>query len=208
MLLDRSQADGDAVMGAMALAMRSQASTSHDDPSSSVAAERDLARTTVLLEGAGGATLERLSDARTTITEQDGARARAVLHRSVRELSHFGAAGGLRAPAGHRRASDRRGLRGHQLRGRNDAARRRAVSLLGWPYLPGKEIAGAVREFGAAVTDLEVGQRAAAFLPGGGGFSPVAVAPRSLATGRLTVAVNELASLAEIPAVHQLLADG
>jgi hypothetical protein len=60
-LLARAEADGDAVMTAIALAMRSQASKRCEEPVSSVAAERDLARATILLEGAGGETLERAS---------------------------------------------------------------------------------------------------------------------------------------------------
>lgn len=37
-----------------------------------------------------------------------------------------------------------------------------------WPYVPGLEVAGTVREVGAGVSDLTVGQRVAAFTPGGG----------------------------------------
>ncbi|MFC4588849.1 quinone oxidoreductase family protein [Sphaerisporangium corydalis] len=37
-----------------------------------------------------------------------------------------------------------------------------------WPYVPGLEVAGTVREVGAGVGDLTAGQRVAAFTPGGG----------------------------------------
>lgn len=44
-----------------------------------------------------------------------------------------------------------------------------------WPYTPGLEVAGRVRETGPGVTDLAPGQRVAAFTRGGG-FADVAVA--------------------------------
>src|ERR1700744_2793590 len=37
-----------------------------------------------------------------------------------------------------------------------------------WPYAPGLEVSGAVREIGPDVTNLAVGQRVAAFTAGGG----------------------------------------
>jgi NADPH2:quinone reductase len=37
-----------------------------------------------------------------------------------------------------------------------------------WPYVPGLEVAGTVREVGADVAGVSVGQRVAAFTPGGG----------------------------------------
>jgi len=37
-----------------------------------------------------------------------------------------------------------------------------------WPYVPGLEVAGTVRELGPEVTGLSVGQRVAAFTRGGG----------------------------------------
>jgi NADPH2:quinone reductase len=37
-----------------------------------------------------------------------------------------------------------------------------------WPFLPGEEVVGTVREVGAGVEGLDVGQRVAAFIPGGG----------------------------------------
>jgi two-component system, cell cycle response regulator len=57
-LLDRAVSDHDPVMTATALAMSAQVSPSSEDPAM-VAADLDLARATVLLEGAGGETLER-----------------------------------------------------------------------------------------------------------------------------------------------------
>lgn len=54
-----------------------------------------------------------------------------------------------------------------------------------WPYGPGLEVAGVVREVGAGVTGLVVGQRVAAFT-GGGGLAEVA-----LARAVLTVPVPE-----------------
>jgi hypothetical protein len=57
-LLDRAQADGDIVMAALALAIRAQAVNAFGDPVSTVAADRDLARASVMLETAPGASLE------------------------------------------------------------------------------------------------------------------------------------------------------
>src|SRR5689334_21609264 len=37
-----------------------------------------------------------------------------------------------------------------------------------WPYAPGLEVSGAVREIGPGVTELAVCQNVAAFIPGGG----------------------------------------
>jgi NADPH2:quinone reductase len=48
-----------------------------------------------------------------------------------------------------------------------------------WPYRPGLEVAGHVREVGAGVTGLAVGDRVAAFT-GSGGLAQVAVAASSL----------------------------
>jgi NADPH:quinone reductase len=48
-----------------------------------------------------------------------------------------------------------------------------------WPHVPGREVAGTVREVGAGVEDLTVGQRVAAFVPGGG-LAEVAVARAAL----------------------------
>ena len=44
-----------------------------------------------------------------------------------------------------------------------------------WPYVPGLEIAGTIRSVGSGVHDLHVGERVAAFTPGGG-LAEVAVA--------------------------------
>jgi diguanylate cyclase (GGDEF)-like protein len=60
-LLDRAQADGDVVMSALAFAMRAQAVNSSRDPTSTVAADRDLARACVMLETAPGNSLEHAS---------------------------------------------------------------------------------------------------------------------------------------------------
>src|SRR2546423_4874441 len=49
-----------------------------------------------------------------------------------------------------------------------------------WPYVPGLEVAGAVREVGPGVAELVVGQRVAAYT-GGGGLAEVARA-RAVAT--------------------------
>lgn len=48
-----------------------------------------------------------------------------------------------------------------------------------WPHVPGREVAGTVREVGAGVEDLTVGQRVAASVPGGG-LAEVAVARAAL----------------------------
>jgi diguanylate cyclase (GGDEF)-like protein len=60
-LLERSLADGDVAMTAIAYAKRARVLTRADNPSSSVAADRDLGRASVLIEGAvdGGHTLAR-----------------------------------------------------------------------------------------------------------------------------------------------------
>jgi diguanylate cyclase (GGDEF)-like protein len=60
-LLDRAQADGDVDMSAVALAMRAQAVNASGDPTSTVAADRDLARACVMLETAPGSSLEHAS---------------------------------------------------------------------------------------------------------------------------------------------------
>ncbi|GGO94066.1 quinone oxidoreductase family protein [Wenjunlia tyrosinilytica] len=54
-----------------------------------------------------------------------------------------------------------------------------------WPHVPGLEVAGTVREVGDDVTGLTVGQRVAAFSPGGG------LAEVALARAALTVAVPD-----------------
>jgi diguanylate cyclase (GGDEF)-like protein len=59
-LLERAEGDGDAVMTALALATRALAWTS-DDPASSVSANADIARASVLLEDADGGALERVT---------------------------------------------------------------------------------------------------------------------------------------------------
>ncbi len=53
-LLKRAEAEGDAVMSALALAKRARVLTSAADPALSVAAEMDLARASVLIDGAEG----------------------------------------------------------------------------------------------------------------------------------------------------------
>jgi diguanylate cyclase (GGDEF)-like protein len=60
-LLDRAIADGDLAMTAIAYARRARLLSQPDNPSSSVAADGDLARASVLIEGAvdGGKTLAR-----------------------------------------------------------------------------------------------------------------------------------------------------
>ena len=49
-----------------------------------------------------------------------------------------------------------------------------------WPFRPGLEIAGTVREAGPGVEGLSVGQPVAALIPGAGGYGEVAVAPAAL----------------------------
>jgi NADPH:quinone reductase len=49
----------------------------------------------------------------------------------------------------------------------------------GWPYVPGLEVAGTIRELGAGVAGLPAGQWVAAFTRGGG-LAEVAVADASL----------------------------
>lgn len=48
-----------------------------------------------------------------------------------------------------------------------------------WPYVPGHEVCGVVRELGAGVRDLAIGQTVVA-LPGRGGLAEITVAPASL----------------------------
>ncbi|WP_412741958.1 quinone oxidoreductase family protein [Krasilnikovia sp. MM14-A1004] len=50
---------------------------------------------------------------------------------------------------------------------------------LAWPYIPGHEVCGVVRELGAGVRHLSVGQSVVA-LPGRGGLAEVVVAPAAL----------------------------
>ncbi|MCP2166996.1 quinone oxidoreductase family protein [Goodfellowiella coeruleoviolacea] len=77
-----------------------------------------------------------------------------------------------------------------------------------WPYAPGLEVAGTVRELGAGVTALAVGQRVAAVTQGGG------MAEVAVARAELTVPVPdgvELRSAAAAPlgaATALLLLDG
>jgi NADPH2:quinone reductase len=68
-----------------------------------------------------------------------------------------------------------------------------------WPYVPGLEVAGTVREVGAGVSDLTVGQRVAAFTPGGG------LAEVALARAALTVPVPEQVSLPTAAAAPLML---
>ncbi|WP_371780025.1 quinone oxidoreductase family protein [Streptosporangium subroseum] len=58
-----------------------------------------------------------------------------------------------------------------------------------WPYVPGLEATGTIRELGAGVSGLTVGQRVAAFTPGGG------LAEVALARAALAVPVPEQVSL-------------
>lgn len=58
-----------------------------------------------------------------------------------------------------------------------------------WPYVPGLEVAGTVREVGRDVHDVSVGQRVAAFTPGGG------LAEVALAKAALLASVPEQVSL-------------
>jgi diguanylate cyclase (GGDEF)-like protein len=60
-LLKRSESDDDQVMVALALAMRSDGSPSGAGPFFSATPDADLARAAVILEGAEGGTLERIS---------------------------------------------------------------------------------------------------------------------------------------------------
>jgi NADPH2:quinone reductase len=63
-----------------------------------------------------------------------------------------------------------------------------------WPFVPGLEVAGTIRETGAGVTGLEPGQQVAAFT-GGGGLAEITVADAALTvalpdgvTGRIAAA--------------------
>ncbi|CNF03747.1 NADPH quinone oxidoreductase FadB4 [Mycobacterium tuberculosis] len=49
-----------------------------------------------------------------------------------------------------------------------------------WPYAPGKEVAGIVREVGDGVTDLRAGMKVAALTLAGGGLAEIATAPAAL----------------------------
>jgi len=60
-LFERCQADGDPVMTALALGMRSARDATGTDSTIAAAADADLARATILLEGADDATLELMS---------------------------------------------------------------------------------------------------------------------------------------------------
>ena len=72
-----------------------------------------------------------------------------------------------------------------------------------WPYASGKEVAGTVREIGDTVSGLTTGQRVAAAIPAGGGFSEVAVAP-----AHLTVPVPDEVPLQLAAAAPLLLTSG
>jgi NADPH2:quinone reductase len=68
-----------------------------------------------------------------------------------------------------------------------------------WPFVPGLEVAGAVREIGPGVDGVAVGQRVAA-LTGAGGLAEVAIAPASLVAAvpdgvRLSIAATAPAGL-------------
>jgi diguanylate cyclase (GGDEF)-like protein len=60
-LFERCQADGDPVMTALALGLRSARDATGTDPRIAAAADADLARATILLEGADDATIELMS---------------------------------------------------------------------------------------------------------------------------------------------------
>ncbi len=57
------------------------------------------------------------------------------------------------------------------------ARRGDAGYVTAWPYAPGLEVSGTVREAGPGVTGLEPGRRVAAFTAAGGGLAGVARAP-------------------------------
>ena len=85
-LLERAQADGDVVMTAVALAMRAQVANTSHDPASTVAADRDLARASIMLETAAGSSLEHAS------AHNECARAFGERDLWELELEHYGAA--------------------------------------------------------------------------------------------------------------------
>jgi diguanylate cyclase (GGDEF)-like protein len=60
-LFERCQSDGDPVMTALALGLRSARDATGTDPTIAAAADADLARATILLEGADDASLELMS---------------------------------------------------------------------------------------------------------------------------------------------------
>jgi NADPH2:quinone reductase len=66
-----------------------------------------------------------------------------------------------------------------------------------WPYVPGIEVAGTVRELGDGVTGLTVGQRVAAFVRGGG-LAGVAVAEASLTVALPDAVASPIAAAAPL----------
>jgi NADPH2:quinone reductase len=66
-----------------------------------------------------------------------------------------------------------------------------------WPYVPGLEVAGTIRELGDGVTGLAVGQRVAAFTHGGG-LAGVAVAEASLTVPLPDAVASPLAAAAPL----------
>ncbi|WP_328401039.1 quinone oxidoreductase family protein [Nocardia sp. NBC_00403] len=74
-----------------------------------------------------------------------------------------------------------------------------------WPYRPGLEIAGTVRELGAGVTDLTVGDRVAAVALGGGGFAEVTTARAELTVPVPAAVPLQLAAAAPLGLATALL---
>jgi NADPH2:quinone reductase len=66
-----------------------------------------------------------------------------------------------------------------------------------WPFLPGLEVAGRIRELGSGVTGLQAGQRVAAFTSGGG-FAEVAVAEAGSTVAVPDVVPTEAAAAAPL----------
>ncbi|WP_205413237.1 quinone oxidoreductase family protein [Amycolatopsis ruanii] len=70
----------------------------------------------------------------------------------------------------------------------------------GWPYVPGLEVAGTIRAVGAGVTGRQIGQRVAAFTPGGG------LAQVALAGAEVTAPVPDGVALATAASARLVVA--
>jgi len=84
------------------------------------------------------------------------------------------------------------------------ARRGDAGYVLAWPWIPGLEVAGTVREVGAGVTGFARGQRVAA-LTSGGGFAGISVSNAALVVGVPEVVDLSIAAAAPIAATSAWL---
>ena len=73
-----------------------------------------------------------------------------------------------------------------------------------WPYVPGLEVAGRIREIGSEVTGLSAGQRVAAFTRGGG-FAELAVAEAASVVPLPDAVSTEIAAAAPLMLTSALL---